>query len=398
MDQNKVNHLNVNNSPQAPVNNDPLVDIPPLQDKENPNAPQNPSTDNYQVPNTISFTTSKKKSTRKRKIIATILGLLLMIGGLGTGVYLSQQSQNIREKAATDKCDEIIDRLCNDDGTCKKKGMCQGCCRGKPNTPQTTPSPQRPDLCQSANVNKKTLKPGETITITSTSKEPANYFMYAVYNMDNLYDPPPENNPKPVCVKDGGDITTAQDICPPGSHLLIFEDPNKEPRTEGKRTLRYEELFVKDELTGKVVSNLSITAYFQKEGQPISVPMPACVVRTISSEKQDSSVECLDVKAYQMENNNWRLLNSETLSKLKPGDTVYFTITGKSKNPNMFKKAKFKVNNENPVEVDASKEKPTDNPEEKEIYYQYKIPEGVVNFTVKAAIYHEGIGWIGDIN
>ncbi len=289
MNQNPPTQNNYNSIPGY----DLATDIPPLpQENKAPQAGYTNDPNNqfhtFNLPNTPS-----KKGRSRRKIIATILGILLLVFGMGTGVYLSQRTQDIREKAARQpgKCDDFDYGLCNPDGTCRKKGMCMGCCRGKPSTP--APNSTRPDICSSATVNKKTLKPGETITISSTSKEDVNYFMYAVYNMDNLYGP---DNPKPVCVKDGGDITTAQDICPAGSHLLIFEDPNKELRKSGSRTLRYEELFVKDELTGKTVSNLSITAYFQKEGEPISVPKPECVVRTISSQEQGQT-ECLDSKS-----------------------------------------------------------------------------------------------------
>jgi len=35
-----------------------------------------------------------------KKILVTILGLLLLIGGVAAGVFLIQQQQEIREKAA----------------------------------------------------------------------------------------------------------------------------------------------------------------------------------------------------------------------------------------------------------------------------------------------------------
>jgi plastocyanin len=381
-----------NNQQTTPTNQDKVV---------NQNTPFIVSTGG-DLPSSIK---TEKKPRNRRKIIATILGMMLLIGGLGTGVYLTQQTQNIKEKAARppdlDKCEDIYFKgLCNEDGTCRKPGSCLGCCRGKPSTPSPNSSNTRPDLCLSATVDKNKIKPGETITITSKSSSPANYFMYAVYNMDNLYDPPPENNPKPVCVKDGGDITTAQDICPPGSHLLIFEDPSKDLRTEGKRTIRYEDLFVKDELTGNFVSNVSITAYFQKEGEPISVPKPQCVVRTISREESAIEAECLDVKAYSKDNQNrWVELDQNDLSNLKAGDTVYFTVTGKSKETSKFTKAKFKINNDQEVEVEASTNtKTTISPEEIEIFYEYRIPTNQKEFYVKAAIYHKDIGWIGNVN
>ncbi len=43
---------------------------------------------------------SPNKKFGTKKIIATILGLFLLIGGVGTGVILTQQQQNIKQKAA----------------------------------------------------------------------------------------------------------------------------------------------------------------------------------------------------------------------------------------------------------------------------------------------------------
>ena len=41
-------------------------------------------------------TTTQKKNFAGGKIIATILGLFILIGGTGAGVYLVQQQQDIR--------------------------------------------------------------------------------------------------------------------------------------------------------------------------------------------------------------------------------------------------------------------------------------------------------------
>ncbi|HLD92325.1 MAG TPA: hypothetical protein VI795_02915 [Patescibacteria group bacterium] len=46
-------------------------------------------------------TTAPKKKFAGGKVIATILGLFLLVGGVGAGVFLTGQNQNISEKAAT---------------------------------------------------------------------------------------------------------------------------------------------------------------------------------------------------------------------------------------------------------------------------------------------------------
>src|SRR5688500_11443715 len=63
----------------------------------------------------------KKYGGGKGKIIATILGLILLVGGVGTGVYLSQQNQNPEERAAG---------LC---GYCVAPNDCKTCAIGETN-------------------------------------------------------------------------------------------------------------------------------------------------------------------------------------------------------------------------------------------------------------------------
>jgi hypothetical protein len=50
---------------------------------------------------TTSIGTNNKENKLSGKLIPTILGLLLLIGGIGAGVFLVQQRQEIREKANT---------------------------------------------------------------------------------------------------------------------------------------------------------------------------------------------------------------------------------------------------------------------------------------------------------
>lgn len=59
--------------------------------------------DDVVMPPVITGTTPKKKFAGGR-VIATILGLFLLVGGLGAGLILTQQDQNLEEKAATNAC------------------------------------------------------------------------------------------------------------------------------------------------------------------------------------------------------------------------------------------------------------------------------------------------------
>lgn len=68
----------------------------------------------------ITGTTPKKKFAGG-KIIATILGLFLLVGGVGAGVFLTQQDQNIAEKASAN-CQP---GNCDGCGSPKKRQACR---------------------------------------------------------------------------------------------------------------------------------------------------------------------------------------------------------------------------------------------------------------------------------
>jgi hypothetical protein len=149
-----------------------------------------------------------------------------------------------------------------------------------PVTPPTpsTPVPARQSICGSASISSISPARGTNITIKSSVKDgmTANYFSYPVYNLDNLYSPA---NPKPVCVKTGGDYTGNTANCPSGTYQLTFLDPNTTTiRQTGSRTVSYANLFVTDASTGKALVHAQILAYFELGSGPFSLPDPKCVV------------------------------------------------------------------------------------------------------------------------
>lgn len=158
----------------------------------------------------------------------------------------------------------------------------------------------RPDFCSSASVNKSTLKPGESVVVSSVSKAQVDNFTYAIYNLDNLYGP---GNPKPVCVSSGGDVILPQEsVCPNGTHRLIFKDPNTAMRTTGSRTIQYENLFVVDKnWASKQVSNVQISAYFSIGTGQTSLPDPKCVAYVSTS---NPGLVCTNKRAWMDETNN----------------------------------------------------------------------------------------------
>ncbi len=101
-----------------------------------------------------------------------------------------------------------------------------------------------------------------------------------------------------------------------------------------------------------------------------------------------SSARCIGVRAYDT---NWNLLTQEDLSRLRPGDKVYFAVSGTATS-GTFDKARFTINGVQRKEVTTR----TPN-SALEFYDEYIIPQGIPgtnNFTVKGEIHHTELGWI----
>ncbi len=87
--------------PVEPINTSPPVDTEPVQ--ADPSVP--PQTIDASPPiSTTGNTGSGGSQSNKKKIIATILGIMLLLTSVGAGVYLVQQQQEIRERAKSRGC------------------------------------------------------------------------------------------------------------------------------------------------------------------------------------------------------------------------------------------------------------------------------------------------------
>ncbi len=99
--------------PNVPPVFSPVADLPPIPpafqsvpaDTATPpisppaDQPTDSSTGSAAPPDTPPIISSPKKKFGGGKVIATILGILLLVGGIGAGIFLTQQSQDLREKA-----------------------------------------------------------------------------------------------------------------------------------------------------------------------------------------------------------------------------------------------------------------------------------------------------------
>lgn len=108
-----------------------------------------------------------------------------------------------------------------------------------------------------------------------------------------------------------------------------------------------------------------------------------CVEPTVPPDEK-TTAKCNDVKTYDFE---WNLLTSDDLSNLKPGERVRFAVSGTA-SAGTFDKARFTVNGTLRSEVTTKK------PGSQEFYDDYTIPQGVTNFTVKGEVHHSELGWL----
>ena len=125
-----------NSPPPPPIMETPTKDEKPKEEKKDE------VVGTPDLPPVIAAGSGSKKKFGGKKMVATILGVLLLIGGIGAGVMLVGQQQDIREKAGGTSCEVNYGGFCGtsaacdlDGGTfefgakgCSSMGGTTGCC------------------------------------------------------------------------------------------------------------------------------------------------------------------------------------------------------------------------------------------------------------------------------
>lgn len=104
----------------------------------------------------------------------------------------------------------------------------------------------------------------------------------------------------------------------------------------------------------------------------------------VATPSRQIDAQCSAVKAYDSE---WNQLSADTLGQLTAGTVVRFTVSGTATSGE-FDRARFTINGTQTPEVTTKK------PGTEEFYYEYTLPEGIVNYTVSAQVHHNVWGWI----
>jgi len=362
------------------------------KEKKGSNAP------NLDIPPVITQSEKPKKKFGG-KTIATILGILVLVGGIGAGIFLVKQSQDIREKASSlcsgicsdsnnkpgytctydESCETLSDgreqyccvySSCQPNGLfCSADGMCcSGYCELSDHTcqerenPKPTSTPTPPNFCETefegtCRSNEISNPYGGCLgneTCCVPEKTPQNHTDRCIPDHQNEEC---DYSTGEMCTYYMGDmgydekcsLAGVQDICDEGYLCMIGGG-----------------------------ASYCVTGYSNCQYQdPTCVDDPTC--KTIPS----TSAQCLYIKVYD---EDWNTIPAAELTHLAVGAIIKFAVKGTTINGSL-DKARFTING-NPSGDIVNKKPGTE-----EFYVEYTIPEDLSNFTVKAELHHTTLGW-----
>jgi len=382
------------------------------------------------------ITPSKPKGRVSRRMVATILGILVLVGGLGAGVVLVQQQQDIRERAAT--------TACKTDANCDKGYVCKsGTC-----VLSTTPSPKPTPNCTIGSCYENCLCRGNSDvecragcpTATPTPPPcPSGSQCQGIANQNECV--LNRSGTWQSCSGAGGTGTGLGTCCVPGgtggtvtcqTGQIVCKGSCVDPRYDSSncgscgRACAKEERCWANECVSTTTTQLCPTGY-TSGGRNRDAAEEACEgvcgVRETPTANRicenativnagtamvpnwcydckgtgggtitettppppggEESAQCLAVQAFD---SSWTLLTADKLSTLNVGDIVRFAIGGTA-TTGTNDKAKFKINGVDRSEV-TQKRPGTD-----EYYDEYTVPEGVSSFTIGAQLHNTVLGW-----
>ncbi|HTK03290.1 MAG TPA: hypothetical protein VL401_00780 [Alphaproteobacteria bacterium] len=278
-----------------------------------------------------SMTSSPQKKFGGGKIIATILGLLVLVGGIGTGIYLTGQQQLFDQKAAQEgTCSCMNDNgvNVNHSGVCSPNGDCD--CS--------------PDKVKNNNCAGQSNGGGGD----------GKFCVFDDWTQHN------------VCV-DGKRCANAVPRGEMGSQKGCTSD---------------------SQCTEAGYPNCATGGYCVAFAPPYCTPtvLPGddgCVPDNTCTNGGGDTASCQNVKAY---NTSWVLLTTAQLKDLDPGNHVNFCVTG-SATGGSFDKAKFTINGV------AQPETTIKRPGNEDFCDNYIIPANVTTFNITAQIHHATLGW-----
>lgn len=347
-----------------------------------------------------------KKKFGGGRVIATILGIFLLIGGITGGVILTQQNQNLNEKAdcidseAFTECRKTTGNL-----VCQCR-VCGICTRPDSGTDPLTPAgastpPITTGGVPTVNANQSTCtgnvgfwcagcggfclsgsytgggcnnaqqeKCGETaqIGVVKCIKN-----VNGVWGSDNgIYGSAEDNQCKAMCVSTSNTCSfgTGAYICPQG-HSGACTEANGQ-RFTGNINGCFCGVIQVDNATGH-------TSYENSCGCSTDNVVDTPVVTN-----QVTAPQCMNVLAYS---STWTVLTPADLSSLAVGTTINFCVAGSA--TDTFDMAQFKINTT--LEPETTTPRPTTS----DFCQSYTILSTDTTVNVQAKI-HAASGWVGE--
>ena len=380
-------------------------ETPVATDSGLPATDQNTSGSGAPLPDLPMTTGSPKKKFGGNKIIATILGLFLLVGGIAGGVILTQQNQNLSEKAGG--TDYQVDPT-NCGGPGHQCGAGQGCVNGACVAVNTQTDPkncgQAGFLCASGAqcVNGKCTGDAQYNTDPNNCGGPGiNCGTKSCVNGQCVTSP---NN---TCSKDA-DCSSGQ-TCQSGRCTGtgtincggVQCNPNNCHCTGGDACTGYEcvsDTYITNVCTSEGRSwcdNMNGTGKTCcAKGYHCATTMDGCAPNTTSTNPPGSNppgtpppttptAQCQNIKAYS---STFTLLTDAQLAALTPNTVVNFCVLGTA-SAGTFDKAKFTINTV--AQAETTTKRPTTN----DYCQSYTIPTGVTSFNITAQIHHTTLGW-----
>lgn len=341
-------------------------------------------------PETPPIITTPKKKFGGKRIIATILGVLLLVGGVGAGYILTQQPQLFQQKAS------IPIGTTQEEGTVPAPHGDQTGGGGGNNNDEGSggsPTTSGPAAGEFGYVYSPTGDNGQPYvagTYIAPNNErylvqsPGTFEAAAQYLKDNPEKITELNFAQSVVDRIDAYLTSGVDpyggssgpINCTGSGYGGFKDGTVSEPCQGG---------------GYLIEKIATTGCPSGQSECwCTVDSTNCTTSTNTNESPpptpNVTASCLNVKAYD---ETWNPLNSADLSALTTGDKVNFCVAG-SASSGAFDKAQFKIGTTTEPETITKRPSSTD-------YCQgYTILATDTTVNVLAKIHHATLGWFGE--
>ena len=406
--------MSVDTAPDQPTPPPPPslgVDVPPLpletadkqQDGQAETLPaEEPKQEEPTTPSPegIITTSGKPKKKGRGRIVATILGILLLVGGIGAGIVLVQQQQDIRERASGQKCSSFSVPICEgrsvgaDCSSSNSFGLTASCKTtgsvGNDGLPSCGCSTQSENGDTTSTTNGNT---GRSCTADSDCNTNEVCFEGGCWDQGGT-----------SCIVNGGCLEGIKDVCcslSPGVADSTCRTPvgkrcgsggTSTPKeggggggsSTGNCSSESDSACVGKGTRDSCGTNKDCRKDSTKTG---SDGKAICRCRVIQQPPPSGgiSAQCLNIIALDEEGNQ---LSSEDLVNSQAGDTITFAVAGEA-SEGTIDSARFIINGTTRPEVTQKK----DVGGTMMFFDEFTIPENITSFTVRAQLRHSSVGF-----